>query len=929
MSITSQPLLESAVAADKSVAGMLLTTAATHASSGIRFVLAQQIEDAEFLSYRAVLEEARHILGGLHATGRPTGSKIALLLDRPRDFIPAFWACILGGYIPCALAPIQNDAERWAKHLSHVDTLLDGPLFVSSGRLLTELPATTASVALSELRAAPRWEEVHEAGGSEAAILMLTSGSTGNSKAVELTHDNLYASMAGRAERQGLTAADTMLNWIAFDHVAALLESHMIALFVGAEQVHAEPAVVLADPLQFLRFIDRYRVTVAFAPNFLLGKIAAAVQVPNPEIIRTGASKLNLSRLRRIVTGGEANVVETGVRFLECLSPYGIQPHVLWPAFGMTETCAACVYSHEFPHVDQNREFAAIGLPIGGLEVRIVNDQGEPCLGGEAGELQLRGPMIFRRYYNNEEATRTAFTLDGWFRTGDIGRIEEGRLSLIARNKDSIIVSGVNYYSQELETKIEPLKGIERSFIAAFPFRPKGADTEQLVVAFASELAPEQEAELHQVIVAIRNTTILLWGFRPSVVLPLPAEAFPKTSLGKIQRSLMRRRFEAGEYAPYVERVAALSSRQVGPRIAPQGSEEEAIAGVFAGILGISRDVLGATESFFDLGGTSLDILKLTRAIERQFRTRIGLPVVLQNPSVRQLASYLSRGSRPGEYDPVVPLQVNGRKVPLFCIHPGNGEIFILTNLAKYFLNDRPFLALRPQGFNEGEKCFQSFDQMVESYVDAILRHQAQGPYAIAGYSLGCQIAFEVTRRIEQRGHTVGFFGCIDYWPSVATTQLSFNMATGLALVIDLINFDQFEALNRELPPELPSDEVCDRVLALASQERLAELDLDRQRFATWSRVAHSVETLVFAHQNTGNVKSATIFCSEGMSQRYTPVQWNRRKWREELGQWDSFALSRKYIEVSGDHHALMGPKHVAAFQAQLRSEIDAALGGL
>ncbi|MCC8938517.1 AMP-binding protein [Bradyrhizobium sp. Arg68] len=92
----------------------------------------------------------------------------------------------------------------------------------------------------------------------------------------------------------------------------------------------------------------------------------------------------------------------------------------------------------------------SLDFPIAEIEMLVVDDQGRPLLMGEPGELQLRRPMVFGGYHNNDEITAAAFTPDGWFRTGDLGRIEDGRLSLVGRSKDSIIVIAVNYFSHEL-----------------------------------------------------------------------------------------------------------------------------------------------------------------------------------------------------------------------------------------------------------------------------------------------------------------------------------------------------------------------------------------------------------------------------------------------------------------------------------------------
>lgn len=910
------------------VADILMRAARQYPTCGLYVVSGRVADDTEFVSYPALLEETLQILGGLQARAERSTTRIALLLERPRDFIPTFWACILGGYIPCPLVPILSDADRWTKHLAHVDVLLDRPLFISIGTLLHELPTSVSSTHLDSLRTSASPGLVQRALLSDVAILMLTSGSTGNAKAVELTHGNLLSSMAGRAERQQLTSADTMFNWIAFDHVAALLESHMIAMYSGAKQLHAEPAAVLADPLQFLRLIHRHRVSIAFSPNFLLGQINAALQSADPARLDGNSLTLDLSCLRRIVTGGEANVVETSRRFLDLLAPYGLSPNALWPAFGMTETCAASVYSHEFPELDANREFAAVGLPIKGLQIRIVDEHGTTLSDGQTGELQLHGPVIFHRYHNNEEATRAAFTSDGWFRTGDLGRIDDGRLSLVARSKDSIIVSGVNYFSHELETQLEQLDGIERSFVAAFPTRPKGADTEQLVVIFATTLTSDDEEAFYQLMVAVRNTTIMLWGFRPATILWLPKSAFPKTSLGKIQRSLMRKRFEAGDYEAAIAHNAHVARHHLGAHTLAENPIESAIAEIFCRTLGIDSTRLSTSVSFFELGGTSLDILKLTHALERRFLLTAGLPLVLQNPSVRQLAAHISDAEQQQSrsYNPIVPLQVTGKKTPIFCVHPGNGEILVLVNLAKYFLNDRPFYALRPRGFNEGEECFKTFEEMVSAYVDSILERQPRGPYAIAGYSLGCRVALEIAKRLEARGEHLAFLGCIDFYPTYESLPVSFStIAVGLALVTDLVDIAQYHRLDRLLNDTPLACDPCEYILQFASRERLAELGLDLHKFSVWARVAYAIEDLLLTRVTSGIVKKMTVFRSAGIS--YVIDDQPTHEWHKLLARWDDFVAQPKYVDVPGFHHTLMAPKHVAAFQAILRAEIDLAFG--
>jgi acyl-CoA synthetase (AMP-forming)/AMP-acid ligase II/acyl carrier protein len=611
-----------------SIAGLLLRAARLHPHSGIHCV---EQGSERFVSYPQLLEEALVILSGLRARGCVPGSNIALLLGQSTDFLACFWACVLGGFAPCPLAPIRNDQERWLQHLAHINTLFDRPVLITTPDFMRDM-ADIDAVELTTLRAAAPEAGVHEAQPSDVALFMLTSGSTGNCKAVALTHANLLASLPGKNEFQQLGGSDVALNWIALDHVASVIETHLLPLFAGASQVHASPDLILAEPLNFLRFIDRYRVTMTFAPNFLFGKINAALQTRGAQL------SLDLSCLRHIVSGGEAVVVETGRQFLELLAPFGLKSSVLWPAFGMTECCAGSVYSRAFPPEDRGQEFASLGSAIPGMEMRIVDARNHPVRPGEPGELQLRGPMVFGGYYNNEEATRAAFTADGWFRTGDLGRIERGELLLVGRSKDSIIISGASYFSHELENVLGQLDGIERTLVAAFPTRPKGADTEQLVVTFAPAFSMDDGTRLYQLMIAIRNTTVLLWGFRPAMILPLPAEAFPKTSLGKIPRALLRKRLESGEFSAAQERAAQVLSQHSSEYVAPRDALESEIAGIFASIFDVESNAIGATANFFDLGGTSLDIVELKLAIEAHFNFHLPIATLLQNPTVRALA---------------------------------------------------------------------------------------------------------------------------------------------------------------------------------------------------------------------------------------------------------------------------------------------------
>jgi thioesterase domain-containing protein len=749
-----------------------------------------------------------------------------------------------------------------------------------------------------------------------------------------LTHANLLASMSAKNGLHRLTSSDVVLNWVGFDHVAALLECHLLPVSTGSSQLHVPSAAILDEPLEFLRLISRHQVTMTFTPNFLLGLVNSAQHRLSP------SDGLDLSRLRHIVSGGEAVPYTTGTTFLERFARFGLRRDALWPAFGMTETCAGSIYSREFPDVDTGHEFASVGNPVEGLDIRVADDSDHALPDGQAGEVQLRGPMVTPGYYHNEEATRSAFTTDGWFRTGDIGRLHSGRLTLVGRSKDNIIVNGVNYFSHEIETALEQLDDVTPSYVAAFPTRPEGSDTEQLVIAFYPRSRPGDDTALYRALAAVRNTVVLNWGFRPALVLPLGREEFVKNSLGKISRAKLRARLEAGEFAGVTYRTAELVRRHLGDYSPPQTKNEHALVQIYGEIFDISPSVASVTASFLDLGGTSLDMLRLRGSITQ----RLNVPDLqtidlLTAPTVRALAAYLDdnaagKTKTNDDYNPIVPMQPSGAKTPLFCIHPGAGEVLVLLDLAKYFAGDRPFYALRARGFTDGETAFTSHHEMISIYTGAIQDRQPHGPYALAGYSSGGIIAFAIARELQSRGEQVAFLGAFDIPPTLKPLLPGLDFSVTVSVLSHFLGLLDKEQ-SRELPGKLrglPVREQLRSVIDLAPRKRLAELDLDLEKFTVWMTLADDLKKVRAGYETNGTVPSVTIF--HGTTPPPLPIFHDvpapeaEQIWLEYLHDWDKFTdQGARYVKVPGQHHTLIAPPHVGTFQALFRQEIARCLG--
>lgn len=384
----------------------------------------------------------------------------------------------------------------------------------------------------------------------------------------------------------------------------------------------------MQDPLQFVRLLDRHEVAYTFAPNFFLTKV-------RDSLIAAGSFAADLSKLKALISGGESNVVATCDALTHELRRFGVTSDVIRPGFGMTETCAGSIYSRACPSYDLARglEFASLGSCISGIEMRVMSlvDNEKRVSAGEIGELQVSGPVVFDTYYNNPEATASAFTADGWFITGDLANIDDaGNLNLTGRTKDTIIVNGVKWSSTELETAIEEegIPGLVPSFTVAVPYRATGSPTEDIAVVYSPSYAPEHHRARFETTQSISKVVGLMTGGRPARIIPLPQSLLEKTSLGKISRTKVRVALEKGEYEAFEREDAQILDLYRQSQWRPAHSPtEKTIQSALAELLSMPADEISSNASIFELGITSFNLIVLKSMIQKCLNTKIDIPM--------------------------------------------------------------------------------------------------------------------------------------------------------------------------------------------------------------------------------------------------------------------------------------------------------------
>jgi acyl transferase domain-containing protein/acyl-CoA synthetase (AMP-forming)/AMP-acid ligase II/acyl carrier protein len=604
-------------------------------------------------SYAELLADAQRILGGLRLLGLQPQAQVILQLPQADDFLATIWACILGGFVPVPIAvlPSYDQHSNKVQGLRYAIEVLATATIVTSTSLeqplqswVQPLTSVLKIVTIANLRSSQPDRGVHRSSLDDLALLLFTSGSTGTPKGVMLSTRNVLASVYGMATVNHLSPDDITLNWMPLEHVASLVMFHLAAVYLGCQQVQVAYEVVLQDPLRWLDLMDGYRITATWAPNFAYGLINEQADVIQKR-------QWNLSSVRWMGNGAEAVVGRTTRQFLELLAPHGLVGTAVSPGYGMSETCSGIVHSHRFSRLNTcgADTFVDVGEPIPGVSLRIVDADAQLVPEATEGSLQVKGETVFQGYYQQPELTQAVFTQDGWFNTGDLGFLCEGRLTITGRQQDVIIIHGTNYYSHEIEAVVGALTGVEVSFTAACAVRTSEDVTDKLAIFFCPTEPECSDRALAHLLQTIRRHVVIQVGINPDYVLPVAPTLIPKTTIGKIQRRQLSQQFQAGEFDAILQEVKTILNR-VRTEDAIADSTSRAHTHLEQQLLTIWQAVLGhpvrINDNFFDLGGNSLLLMRVQHQIQAQLGEVLSVVDLFQYPTIAALAKHLDQAQR-------------------------------------------------------------------------------------------------------------------------------------------------------------------------------------------------------------------------------------------------------------------------------------------
>ncbi|WP_378740224.1 SDR family NAD(P)-dependent oxidoreductase [Nocardia brasiliensis] len=491
-------------------------------------------------SYAHLLEHGLRVAAGLHGHGFGPGTNIVLALRDLNDYVVAVWACLLGGLIPVTMPePKPDDSDA----LSALSARLSGaPVLTSS--LVAESLSTVVAFTIAELSTATADIAVHDPDPNDVALLVLSSGSTGRPKLIQLTHRAIVQNALAARQLDLIRGGETSFNWLPFDHAPALVMYLLRDAVLGCTGVHAPTDYITADPLRWLDVLQRHQVAHTWSANFGYRMLTAALE-QSPE------RHWDLSALRTLLNAGEQCIPAVVTEFLGQMARFGITAANVVHMWGMAETAtaASCAYFCAADNIVTHNgiQYVSMGAPAPGSQLRIVDDavptSENTVREYTVGRLQVRGRRVTPGYLDSAEANAAAFTADGWFDTGDLAFLADGKLVITGRAKEVVVINGAKHHSHTIEEVVHDIDGVRRGFAAAVGIPDPEVGTELLAICYVPTNSADQDRIADRIAAAVTDRL----GLPVAMIAAVTESEFPRTTGGKVQRAVVARRLAAGE----------------------------------------------------------------------------------------------------------------------------------------------------------------------------------------------------------------------------------------------------------------------------------------------------------------------------------------------------------------------------------------------
>jgi aspartate racemase len=700
---------------------------------------ADEGDSGETLTYGELNRRANQLAHLLRSLGVGPESRVAVLLDRTPNALVALLGVLKAGGV---FVPLDANYPRERMALLYEDA--KPSVVVTLEKFAQGVPLDRSRIVCLDVDAPALREQIthNPCGGAHAenaAYVIYTSGSTGRPKGVVVPHRSVVNHNQAAARRFGLVASDRVLQFhsISFD---AAIEEIFPTWICGATLVMRGDDLILPGA-ELHDFIRRYGLTVLDLPTAYWHQWMDSAQhdhdiPPEP--------------LRLVIVGGDQVSPE---RYAAWRALCG--ERIRWlNTYGPTETTIISTCDEPAPQpAEENPDwYITVGRPIDHTQAFVLDPRLELAPIGVPGELYLGGRGVARGYHERPGLTADRFVPDPLggvpgarlYRTGDRARyLPDGRIEFLGRIDQQLKIRGFRVEPGEIVAALRQHPGVREALVVGH-----GEAGDKRLVAYVAKTAGAQ--------VGPDDLRSFLQGKLPGYMVPaalIVLDDFPLTPGGKIDRRAL-------------PDPAGMRSELSHDYVAPQTPTEIELARIWSEVLSVER--VGTRDNFFALGGHSLLAARLVARVRGEMGRDLALRTLFERPTIAALAEELARlppdGDRRDWPAELVTIQPHGSRPPLFVLHAADGNVVNYLPLARHLGEDQPLMGLQHPGLAGEEIGDWSIEQLATRYADVLCAVQPQGPYFLAGWSLGGVLAYELARELTARGEAVGLVALVDAW---------------------------------------------------------------------------------------------------------------------------------------------------------------------
>ncbi len=481
-----------------------------------------ETHDGCYYSWRDLERATAKMANLLAGLGLPEGARIAVQVEKSPEALILYLATLQAGYVYLPLNTAYREAEiEYFIGNAEPSVMICAPgnfgwvskiAFKAGTRHVFTLGENRNGSLLERAGAMPDSFRTVQRQPDDLAAILYTSGTTGRSKGAMLSHDNLASNALVLHDYWRWQKGDVLLHALPLFHVHGLFVASHGALLNGSKMIFLSKF----DSAEVRRQLRKATVFMG-VPTYYVRLLA------DPDFGRTDCANMRL-----FVSGSAPLLMDTFDEFTRRTG------HTILERYGMSETTMLVSNPYAGPRIG-----GTVGLPLPGVSVRVVkNAGGNPhaaCATGEIGDIQVKGPNVFKGYWRMPEKTAEEFTDDGYFKTGDVGKFDDkGYLSIVGRSKDLIISGGYNVYPKEIESFIDEIDGVVESAVIGVPHPDFGEAVTAVVVAKPQAKIAEAD------VVALLKSKIA--NFKVPKRVHFVAE-LPRNTMGKVQKNVLREQF--------------------------------------------------------------------------------------------------------------------------------------------------------------------------------------------------------------------------------------------------------------------------------------------------------------------------------------------------------------------------------------------------